>query len=135
VTNFTVEEGSVGARSPKELHELFAKHFNAKDVEGLLGLYEEDAVLVAAPGAPVQGREAIRESLEAFLAMGGTMDFLAESDPVINGPLALTHGRWRLSVEGTDPMEGETAEVSRLDDDGVWRYVLDNPWGSGVLAG
>ena len=83
----------MGAKTPKELHELFAKGFNAKDLDALLDLYEDDAVLVAAPGAPVQGKAAIRESLEGFLAMGGTIEFLAESDPVVNGDLALTHGR------------------------------------------
>ena len=124
----------MGAKTPKELHDLFAKGFNTKDVDGLLDLYEDDAVLVAAPGAPVQGKDAIRGSLEGFLAMGGTIEFLAESEPVINNGLALTHGRWRLTVEGAEPMEAETAEVSRLDADGVWRYVLDNPWGSGVLG-
>jgi uncharacterized protein (TIGR02246 family) len=122
------------AKTPQELHELFAKHFNAKDVDGLLGLYEDDAVLVAAPGAPVQGKDAIRASLEGFIAMGATIEFLAESEPIVNGELALTHGRWRLVPQEGDPMEAETAEVSRLDADGRWRYVLDNPWGSGVLG-
>jgi uncharacterized protein (TIGR02246 family) len=135
VTNFTVEgEDTVGAKTPKELHELFAKGFNAKDVDALLDLYEDDAVLVPAPGAPVQGKDAIKEALEGFLAMGGTIEFLAESEPIVNGNVALTHGRWRLTTEGAEPMEAETAEVSRLDADGVWRYILDNPWGSGVLA-
>jgi uncharacterized protein (TIGR02246 family) len=124
----------VGAKTPAELHELFAKGFNEKNVDALLDLYEDDAVLVQSPGAPVQGKEAIRAGIEEFLAMGGTMEFLAESEPVVNGDLALTHGRWRLTVEGGEPMQGETAEVSRLDADGVWRYVVDNPWGSGVLG-
>jgi uncharacterized protein (TIGR02246 family) len=120
----------MGAGTPKELHQLFVKHFNAKDVEGLLGLYEDDAVLVASPGEPVQGKDAI----EGFLAMGGTVEFLAESEPVVNGQIALTHGRWRMVVEDGEPMEAETAEISRLDADGKWRYVVDNPWGSGVLS-
>ncbi len=124
----------MGAKTPTELHELFARGFNAKDVDALLELYEDDAVLVPAPGAPVQGKDAIREALEGFLAMDGTIEFLAESEPVVSGELALTHGRWRLTIEGGEPMEAETAEVSRLDADGVWRYVLDNPWGSGVLG-
>ena len=124
----------MGAGTPKELHQLFVKHFNAKDVEGLLGLYEDDAVLVASPGEPVQGKDAIRQAIEGFLAMGGTVEFLAESEPVVNGKIALTHGRWRMVVENGEPMEAETAEISRLDADGKWRYVVDNPWGSGVLS-
>lgn len=124
----------MGAKTPKELHELFVTAFNAKDMDALLDLYEEDAVLVPAPGASVQGKAAIRESLEGFLATDGTIEFLAESEPVINGKLALTHGRFKLVPKDGDPIQAETAEVSRLDDDGVWRYVIDNPWGSGVLS-
>jgi uncharacterized protein (TIGR02246 family) len=134
VKNFTPEGDVMGAKDPKELHVLFAKYHNAQDLDGLLSLYEDDAVLVAAPGAPVTGRDAIREALRGLLDMKGQIEFLAESEPVVSGELALTHGRWRIVVEGAEPMEAETAEVSRLDADGVWRYVLDNPFGSGVLS-
>jgi ketosteroid isomerase-like protein len=123
----------MSAGSPQQLHELFQKFFDSKDTDGLMTLYEDDAVLVAAPNAAVQGKPAIREALEGFLAMGGRIEFIAESEPILNGKLALTHGRWRLTPDEGDALEGATAEVSRLDDDGVWRYVIDNPWGSGVL--
>lgn len=121
------------ASQPQELHELFLKHFNEKDLDGLLTLYEDDGVLVATPGQLAQGKDAIRTELENFLALGGRIEFTAESDPIVNGPVALTHARWRLTPDAGDAMEGETAEVSRLGEDGVWRYVIDNPWGSGVL--
>ena len=121
------------ASKPQELHELFLKYFNSKDLDGLLTLYEDDGVLVATPGQPAQGKDAIRTELENFLALGGQIEFTAESAPIVNGPVALTHGRWRLTPDAGDPMEGETAEVSRVGEDGVWRYVIDNPWGSGVL--
>lgn len=123
----------MSASKPQELHELFLKHFNSKDLDGLVSLYEDDAVLVPAPGQSVQGKDAIREALEGFIALGGQIEFVAESEPVLNGRMALTHGRWRLTPAVGDALEGETAEVSRLDDDGVWRYVIDNPWGSSVL--
>lgn len=121
------------ASTPQELHSLFLEYFNAKDVDGLLSLYEDDGMLVAAPDQVAQGKDAIRGSLEAFLGMGGRIEFLAEAEPIVNGPIALTHGRWRLTPDVGDAMEGETAEVSRVGEDGVWRYVIDNPWGSSVL--
>jgi uncharacterized protein (TIGR02246 family) len=122
------------ADAPRELHELFLKYFNSKDLDGLLTLYEDDAVLVAAPGEPAQGGDVIRASLEAFLQLGGQIEFIAEAEPVISGDIALTHGRWRLVPDVGDAMEGETAEVSRRGADGTWRYVIDNPWGSSVLS-
>lgn len=122
------------ARTPQELHQLFLKHFNSRDIDGLLSLYEEDGLLVAAPAATAQGKDEIRASMEAFLELGGQIEFLAESEPIVNGSIALTHGRWRLTPDVGDPLEGETAEVSRLGDDGVWRYVIDNPWGPSILS-
>jgi ketosteroid isomerase-like protein len=123
----------MGAKDPKQLHELFESYFNAKDLDALLTLYEDDAVLVAAPGATVQGTAAIREALEGFVAMNGTMTFIANADPIIAGDLGLMHGHWKLDVPGADAMEGTTAEVAHRGADGEWRYVLDNPWGSSVL--
>ena len=38
-------------RGPVETHTLFQKAFNAGDLQGLMGLYESDAVLIPQPGA------------------------------------------------------------------------------------
>ena len=32
----------MGAQSPEGMHDLFAKFFNSKDIEGLLTLYEDE---------------------------------------------------------------------------------------------
>ncbi len=125
----------MGAQDPKQMHEAFAKYFNSKDADGMLTLYEDDAVVVAAPGQPAAGKAAIKEALVTFLSMNATIEFLAEAEPVITGDLALTHAKWRLSPESGDSMEGSTAEVLRKQSDGTWLYVVDNPWGSAVLDG
>jgi uncharacterized protein (TIGR02246 family) len=123
----------MGAESPQQMHELFAKFYNSQDVEGLLSLYEDDAILLAAPGLPAQGKDAIRGALQMFVGMGGTITFTAEAEPMINGDLALTHAKFKMEADGMDPMEASTAEVVRRGADGKWRYVIDNPVGSGVL--
>ncbi len=124
----------MGATGPGQVIERFVELFNGGQIDTLLGeLYEDDAVLVPGPGAPIAaGKDAIREVLQAFLAMGGNMS-LAGSTTVPAGELALTHNRWRLDVPGSDPMEGTTAEVVRRQADGSWRYVIDNPFGGSVL--
>src|SRR5581483_3626775 len=124
-----------GVQEPKQMHEQFAKYFSSKDSDGILTLYEDDAVLLAAPGAPVSGKAAIKESLEGFFAMNGTMEFVGEADPLVSGDLALSHGKWRLTLPDGQVMEASTAEVMRRGSDGMWRYVLDNPWGTSILDG
>jgi ketosteroid isomerase-like protein len=30
--------------------------------------------------------------------------------------------------------QGATADVMRREADGVWRFVVDNPWGAAIVA-
>ena len=124
----------MAATQPDQIIELFAASFNAGDVEGLTSLYEAGASIIPDPAAgAVTGIAAIREALQPFVAMGGTLTILA-STSVQSGDIALTHSSWRLEAAGADPMEATSAEVSRRQPDGTWRYVVDNPWGAGILA-
>ncbi len=108
-----------------DMHAKFVSLFNAGDLDGLLELYEPDAVLNLATGT-VRGKEAIRSVLQQFLSLGGkiTIDTLA----VLEGPdgIGLTHGDWKLQG-GTVELGGKTAEVLRRQADGRWLYVIDNP--------
>ena len=111
----------------------FAKYFNAGDVEGLLGLYEDDAVFVRGPGDYVSGREAIGESLKAFLDTGGKISFKVRH-AVAHGDIALLSNEYTL--EGVDAngesfvMSGKTSEVLRRQPDGRWLYIIDHPSGA-----
>jgi len=125
----------MGATEPGQMHELFAKYFNSKDVDGLVSLYEPHAALVSAPGEVSRGTDQIRASLESFLALDVSIEF---GEPVIiveTDDLALTHGTWKLvTKDGTPAGEAATAEVVRRGADGTWRYILDNPWGTAPLT-
>ena len=49
----------MGVTDPEQVIEQFIKFFNSGDLDGILAeLYEDDAVLLSAPGAPVvSGKE------------------------------------------------------------------------------
>ena len=124
----------MAATRPEQIIELFVASFNAGDLEGLTSLYESGAAIIPEPGQdPLSGVSAISEFFKGFLAMKGRLTVLASS-AVQCGDIALTHSSWRLDAPGAEPMEGATAEVSRRQPDGTWLYVIDNPWGAGVLA-
>ncbi|MEQ8232259.1 MAG: SgcJ/EcaC family oxidoreductase [Gammaproteobacteria bacterium] len=111
----------------------FARCFNAGDVEGLLDLYEPDAVFVTGPGEHVSGREAIREALQGFLDTGGRIAFKTRH-AVQQGDIALLSNEYTL--EGTDAdgkpftLTGKTSEVLRRQPDGRWLYIIDHPTGA-----
>ncbi|HZC99538.1 MAG TPA: hypothetical protein VFA46_04895 [Actinomycetes bacterium] len=54
------------------------------------------------------------------------------------GDLAFLSNTWSLSGTGPDgdPVDlgATTAEVTRRQPDGTWRYVIDNPWGDQAVA-
>jgi uncharacterized protein (TIGR02246 family) len=105
------------AREPEDLGRLFVERANAGDLEGLVALYEPDAVLAAPPGPPVTGRDAIREVLRQFLA--GRPTLTGQVRPALrNGDLALT---------STGFTGGATGEIARRQPDGSWLYAVDQP--------
>ena len=59
------------ARTPEEIDTLFLAAMNAGDLDALVALYEPQATLTPSPGRTVTGRDAIRDSLAAFLAVQG----------------------------------------------------------------
>jgi ketosteroid isomerase-like protein len=122
--------------SPEETVEAFFKSFNDGDLGVIVGLYEGQAVLVAQPGQITQGTAALREALNEFLALKPTL--IPEKKKLVTaGDIALSVVQWSLRGKGPDgqavQMNGTTADVLRRQADGSWRFVIDNPWGAGIL--
>jgi ketosteroid isomerase-like protein len=112
---------------PKDMHAKFVALFNAGDVDGLMSLYEPEAVMNPSPGKEVRGTEAIGAALNGFLGLGGQIAI--DTLVVFEGPggIAMTHGAWKLTG-GSMELSGKTAEVLRRQADGRWLYIIDNPW-------
>jgi ketosteroid isomerase-like protein len=91
-------------------------------------------MIIPAPDGSVtaSGKSGLREALQGFLDLGGTVSLLG-STAFEHGDIALTHSHWRMDIPNADPMEATTAEIVRRQADGSWKYILDNPWGGGVL--
>jgi ketosteroid isomerase-like protein len=124
----------MAATDPGQAIHEFAALFNKGDVDGLVDIYEDDAVFKPSPAdEPLVGKDAIRAALEGFLGLNGTISIIATSI-VQCGDIALTQSRWRLEIPGGDPMEQESAEVIRRQADGTWMYAIDNPWGALILG-
>lgn len=99
-----------------------------------MALYEPGAAFVAEPGKVVTGLEAIREVIGAFIATKPQIDIEVEQ-VIQSGDVALLHARYTLKGTGPDgkptEMSGRSAEVVRWQADGSWRFIIDNPFGTG----
>ncbi|WP_051343203.1 YybH family protein [Pseudonocardia spinosispora] len=107
------------ARQPEDLPGLFVRLANAGDVDGLVGLYEGDAVLTTPEGVEIRGAASIGRYFSELLASAPVFT-LGEQRPVLRlRDVALTSTRL-----GPDQA---TAEVARRQLDGTWRWVSDRP--------
>jgi ketosteroid isomerase-like protein len=107
------------ARVPEDLSRFFVERANAGDVEGLVALYEPEAVLALPAGTVAAGAQAIRRSYERLLAGRPTFAPGDQRAALINHGLALTSTRL--------PGGGATAEVARRQPDGSWLWIIDQP--------
>ncbi len=123
--------------SPEEAVKAFFDAFNRGDLDAVVAMYEPGATLVPQPGQMAKGHAAIREALGGFLSLQPTLT-PGRRALVEAGDIALSVVRWSLAGSGPDGtpvrMEGTTSDVLRRQPDGRWLYVIDNPWGGGLLG-
>ncbi|MGH3943350.1 MAG: YybH family protein [Pseudonocardiaceae bacterium] len=107
------------ARRPENLGEFFVERANAGQVEGLVALYEPDAVLALPTGEVAIGRVAIRQFYQQLLADRPTFATGGQRPALINCEVALTSTRL--------PGGGATAEIARCQPDDAWLWTIDQP--------
>ena len=121
----------MAAESAKGLIHLFSERFASGDIEGLMELYEEDAVF---PNhhTTARGAEAIRSVLQGYIDSGAELKFDRQV-AFETGDLALVQNGWTLTTAAGDKMKGATVEVARRQKEGTWKYVIDSPDGEALL--
>jgi ketosteroid isomerase-like protein len=127
------------ANTAEETHRLLMDAFNRRDVDALIDLYEDGAVFLTQPGAPLaRGTAGVREAIRAFVGMNGTFD-IERTDVVAAADVAVVYSTWTLKG-GSDPngnpidLAGQTTDVVRRQPDGTWLFAIDNPWGVQAFA-
>ncbi|MCJ2128358.1 YybH family protein [Methylobacterium sp. E-045] len=104
------------AQSPEDLARLFNERANAGDVEGLVALYEQDAVL-AAGKVVATGQQEIRTFYTDLLARRSEFPAAEALPSIRNGSVAMTFARL--------PNGTISVETARLQDDGGWLWIID----------
>ncbi len=105
------------AKEPDDLEKFFVERANAGDVEGLVALYEPNAIVAYGDGEVAIGLNQIRKFFVKFLANRPQLDPSIQTAALCSGDLALTSSR----LSNGD----NTAEVARRQPDGSWLWVVD----------
>ena len=108
----------MSAHEPGEASTLFERYFADGDLDGLMSLYENEAVFPTTR-ATATGQDEIRQTLKAYLDLGATLVF-GPSLVFPAGDLALIHTPWTMHMPNGSSSEGATAEVVRRQADGTW---------------
>jgi hypothetical protein len=116
-------QGREPARDPQDLERLLVVRQNAGDIEGMVALFEPEALIDVAEGEKtevrlIRGHAAIRAFFTELCASGRKFHVGQQVPAVINGDLALTGTR--------RPSDGKmTGEVARRQSDGTWLWIID----------
>ena len=104
------------ARDPDDLARLFIARANEGDVEGLVALYEPEAVL-AAGEIVATGHAEIRKFYAALLERRKSFPAPEQLPTLRNGDTAMTFARL--------PTGAISAEVARRQAGGEWLWAID----------
>lgn len=109
----------MSARDPQELEPRLIGRAHASDIDGMVALYEPDAVIALGAGEFARGTREIHRYFTALLASGFVFEEGIQYPAVRMGDLALTSSRY--------PNGTISAEVARQQEEGHWLWILDYP--------
>ena len=105
------------ARDPQELERFLIDRQHAGDVDGMVALFEPQAVVDCGEGRFLRGHAEIRRYFVEVIASGRKFARGEQQAALVNGDLALTSTRL--------PDGDVTAEVARRQSDGTWLWAID----------
>ncbi len=106
-------------RDPQELEPSLIASAGAGDIDGMVALYEADAVVAVGGGRFARGSHEIRRYFADLLATGFVFHAGEQYPAILNGHLALTSSRY--------PNGTVSCEVARRQEDGTWLWIIDCP--------
>lgn len=113
---------------------------NREDFDSLMEFYTEDATLVAMPGRTVTGKQQIRSAMVWIAEYFNHSLDVSQGDMVVieGGDTALVLARTLVRANKKTDLpfssDRKATFVFRRDPDGKWRCVIDNSYGTELLA-
>jgi len=103
---------------PEDLSAAVVARINAGDLDGLVDLYEEAAIVERPDGTLAVGRAQVRQFYADLLQSKPHFEPGYVLPALIQGVLALTTTQIGVSA---------SAEIARRQPEGGWRWVMDRP--------
>lgn len=115
---------------PQEMNQAFADAFNTRDINALMALYEDNALLRIDSEETFTGKAMIANELKKLLQMPGTMSSF-NNFCIEHGDIALLRADHAIvDTDGSSILCGSSAEIVRRQNDGSWLYIVDHAMGA-----
>jgi uncharacterized protein (TIGR02246 family) len=118
------------AKTPADVDKLFEKALAAHDLEAIIALYEEGAVVPGQQGTAI-GLDQIREAMRPFVDLKPTNVSLNPTVVAEIGDIAILYDDWSGTGHTPDgqtiPLNGKAIELVRRQADGTWKFIFDDP--------
>lgn len=123
--------------TPAEFPDVFKANLDGQLLDALVAGYAEDGVLDLGAGHVFTGRAQIRGAIANFLAPGLPISVTSRRT-LVTGDHAVVLFDWSIEGRAQDgsavAMGGSAVDVLRREEDGIWRQILDLPFGHGTPA-
>lgn len=134
MSNFNANVSKLACQ-PEDCSRVLVAALESGDIETSVALYETSAVLFKKSGEVMTGLDAIRENNAGVIALKPkfTIAFITAT---LSGDGTLATNRMKAELTFTKPdgqlvrTNVDTLEVLRKQEDGSWRYIIDDPYGS-----
>ncbi|MGA8727403.1 MAG: nuclear transport factor 2 family protein [Terracidiphilus sp.] len=127
---------TLDANSLEHTVELLDRAFNEGDLDAVLSFYEDAAVVVTEPSRLARGCSELREFFESTIKSGLLAKQIKTRVIEADG-VALFLSRWTLTSSESNvemaPRAFFATTVFRKQPDGIWKALIDNPFGPLVL--
>lgn len=115
----------------KSLDEAWTRAINANDLEAVVALYADDAVMFPPDAFEAEGKAAIRQSYSALLAANTVSDAkILESHSRGSGDVSTTWGEGSLTLKPKTGGEPQTLKIRFTSiaarRGGKWLYIVDH---------
>ena len=101
-------------------------------MEGIVALYDAQALVVPRPGTEARGTDAIRAMYADFVKQGAKVEQHVERVLEADG-VALYLSRWTLTLPDGSSHDAVATVVLRQGTDGGWTVLIDSAQGPALL--
>ncbi len=123
--------------TPEGIVDSLLNHFNSRDMETMLGFYEEDAVIISTSGEPRRGKKEIAHELQQSFGFGLPIRITGRNIYSTDN-LAVLVLDWKIVGTGNNGekvyITGTSSDYAKKGPDGYWRCWFGNPFGVQVRS-